>query len=142
MAALAPQLQGEARQQALAEGLAAARAIKSEWGRAEALAALAPQLEADLLAEGLAAARAIGDERYGTQALSALVPHVEGELLNRVRAALAQCLWDSRSRERRDLLRSLTRDNSSFLRAFDLPPEAYVRIAQSVIDICTEWEWL
>jgi hypothetical protein len=36
----------------------------------------------------------------------------------------------------------LARDNSAFLRAFDLPPEAYAQIAQSIIDICIKWEWL
>jgi hypothetical protein len=28
------------------------------------------------------------------------------------------------------------------LRVSDLPPEANAQIAQSIIDICTKWEWL
>jgi hypothetical protein len=46
------------------------------------------------------------------------------------------------NRERKDLLKFLAHDNAAFLRAFDLSPEAYDQIAQSIIDICTKWEWL
>ena len=67
LAALALQLTGEARESALSEGLAAARAIGYEWVRAKALAALAPQLTGEArgsaLSEGLAAARAIEGAR-------------------------------------------------------------------------------
>jgi len=54
LAALAGQLEGEARQQALARGLEAALAIGNERARASALAALAGQLEGERLPRGLA----------------------------------------------------------------------------------------
>ena len=65
LAALAPQLTGEARQQALTQALAASQAIGNEEGRADALKALAPQLTGDLLAQALAAAQAIGHGGIG-----------------------------------------------------------------------------
>ena len=63
-------------------------------------------------------------------------------LLQEAQQALAQCLWDYRAREREDLLQLLADDDAAFLRAFDLPQEAYARVAQSIIDICIRWDWL
>ena len=148
LAALAPHLATDHIGSPLAEGLTAARAIKVERRRAEALAALAPHLEGDLLAEGLAAARVIEDERGRAKALAALALRIlqihitDTTLLQKARQALVQCLWDHQLRERKDLLQLLAHDDAAFLRAFDLPPEAYARIAQSIIDICIQWEWL
>jgi hypothetical protein len=71
------------RQQALEQALAAALAIGDEWYRAEALAALAPQLTGEAreqaLAQGLAAALAIGEEYYRVRALAALASQLTGE---------------------------------------------------------------
>ena len=77
LAALAPQLSGEAKTAVLDEALAAARAMH-EWGRARALAALAPQLSGTQLGEAFAAARAIKDEDNRAQALEALAPQLSG----------------------------------------------------------------
>jgi hypothetical protein len=49
---------------------------------------------------------------------------------------------DLGDRERRVLLELLANDDTAFLRAFDLTPEAYADIAESIIDVCTEWAWL
>jgi hypothetical protein len=49
---------------------------------------------------------------------------------------------DCQDKERKELLQLVAYDDAAFLRAFDLPQESYARIAQSIIDICTKWEWL
>jgi hypothetical protein len=67
-------------------------------------------------------------------------PSASITLLIEVREAFAQRLWEYQARERKDLLRLLA--DAAFLRAFNLPKEAYARIAQSIIDICTKWDWL
>jgi len=36
----------------------------------------------------------------------------------------------------------LAHDKAVFLRAFDLPPEAYIPITHSIINICTKWDWI
>jgi hypothetical protein len=79
LAALAPQLTGEARVQALARGLEAALAIRKEEYRADALAALAPQLTGELLVRGLEAALVIGNEEDRASVLAALAPQLAGE---------------------------------------------------------------
>ncbi|MBN1815585.1 MAG: hypothetical protein JXA14_27375 [Anaerolineae bacterium] len=138
LVALAPHLEGDL----LAEGLVAAREIKDVRRRVEALAALAPRLEGDLLAEGLAAARAIDDDRWRADVLATLAPHLEGDLLNETRIELVQHLRSFQHHERKDLLNLLSRDDAAFLCAFDLTADDYARIAQSIIDVCTKWEWL
>jgi hypothetical protein len=70
------------------------------------------------------------------------IPYLEGGWLRQAREMLSQKLWSYRERKREDLLAFLAYGDCAFLRAFDLPPEAYDRIAQSIIDICTRWEWL
>lgn len=62
--------------------------------------------------------------------------------LEKTRKAIIKCLWDIKDRKRKDLLQLLAHNDAAFLRAFDLPPESYAQIAQSIIDICTRWEWL
>jgi hypothetical protein len=62
--------------------------------------------------------------------------------VQQIQQALIRCLRDIRDHQRSTLLIFLTHNDVAFLRAFDLPPEAYDRIAQSIIDICTRWEWL
>lgn len=81
-----------------------------------------------------------GDDRAG--ALAVLVPHLEGDQLNKARKALAQLVWNFQNRKRAVLLNILAESDAAFLRAFDLPQESYARIAQSIIDICTKWQWL
>jgi hypothetical protein len=61
--------------------LEAARTITDEQHRAQALAALAPHLSADLLPGALEAARTITDEQHRAQALAALAPHLSADLL-------------------------------------------------------------
>ena len=91
LAALAPQLSGEAKAAALDAALAAARAIKFEKDRAKALAALAPQLsgeaKAAALDAGLAAARAIKFEKDRAKALAALAPQLSTTQLDEALAA-------------------------------------------------------
>ena len=86
-----PRLSDGLQQQALAEALAAARAIGDEWRRAEALTGLAPRLPADLqqqaLVEALAAARSIGEEGSRAEALVGLAPHLPADLLAEALAA-------------------------------------------------------
>jgi hypothetical protein len=152
LTALAPHLEDEARKQVLAEGLAAARVIENESVRADALAALASHLEGQALkqalAEGLAAARAVEDAGLRADVLVKLalrmlqIRTADATLLKKAWQALAPCIWDCQDRERKDLLQLFARDSAAFLRAFDLPQEAYARIALSIIDICTKWEWL
>ncbi|MEH1838428.1 MAG: NB-ARC domain-containing protein, partial [Nostoc sp.] len=74
---------------ALQKALAAARAIESEYYRANALSALAEKLPPELLQKALAAARAIQSEDYRANALSALaekLPEVLPEALAAARA--------------------------------------------------------
>ena len=81
---------GRQREDVLAEGLAAVRAIENKWWRARVLAALAPQLREgqreEVLTEGLAAARAIWNERWRAHALAALAPQLAGALRGEVLA--------------------------------------------------------
>ena len=67
----------------LAQALAASQAIGDERSRAEALAALAPQLTGEArqqaLAQALAASQAIGEEGHRAEALAALAPQLTGE---------------------------------------------------------------
>ena len=83
---------GEARQQALAQALAAAQAIGEEYPP-YALEVLAPQLTGELLAQALAAAQALSDERFRADALAALAPQLTGELLAQALAA-SQAIGD------------------------------------------------
>ncbi|RIJ90179.1 MAG: hypothetical protein DCC43_14990, partial [Candidatus Brocadia sp.] len=78
LAALAPQLTGEQRQEALREGLDAALAIDLEASRVWALVALAPQLTGEQLQEGLAAVLAIWNVQFRAEALAALAPQLTG----------------------------------------------------------------
>jgi hypothetical protein len=97
LAAFAPRLTGDL----LTQQLAVARAIEDGRSRAEALAALAPQLSGaareQALAEGLAAAMTIEYEWDQAQALDALAPQLTGDLLAQGLAA-ARAIGDERSR--------------------------------------------
>jgi hypothetical protein len=95
LAALAPHLPAEQRQ----EVLAAATAIGHERYRAAALAALAPHLPAELLAAALAAATAIGDEEPRAKALAALAPH----LPNKFKASAVDAILEALARSPRSL---------------------------------------
>ena len=101
LAALAPQLTGEAHQQALAQALAASQAIADAGTRANALAALAPQLIGEArqqaLAQALAANQAVGDEGRLAEALAALASQLTGELLAQALAA-SQAIDDEQYR--------------------------------------------
>lgn len=85
MSGLAEHLGGEQRSEALAEALAAAKAIRDKHARAEALSELAEHLggeqRSEALAEALSAAKAIGDEYYRAEAVSELVTHLSDEHL-------------------------------------------------------------
>jgi hypothetical protein len=91
------------RSEASKMGLEAAQAIGSESSRAEALAALAPQLEGEpkaiALAQALQAAQAIGNEYARADVLAALVPQLEGALLVQALQA-TQAIRDESSRAR------------------------------------------
>ncbi|MFN3374162.1 MAG: hypothetical protein ACK44M_11400, partial [Chloroflexus sp.] len=89
------------------EALAAARAIKGEWWRAEALGALAPHLPAGLLGEALAAARAIEDAEKCAEALGALAPHLAELPRAQLYKSWAETLPILAQRRRRDLLADL-----------------------------------
>jgi hypothetical protein len=146
--ALFPCLKGDL----LSRGIEAARSIKYVPTRAEVLIALIPHLEGEIkhriLMEGLEATLEIDCDTYRVKALSALVlqmmhsPSTNTSSLRRVQRELIQCFWRYRDRKSVDLLNLLVEDEAAFLRAFDLSQESYARIAQSIIDICTKWEWL
>jgi hypothetical protein len=91
------QLSGEQRWTVEREGLAAAQAIGADMWRAQALAALAPQLSGELLREGLAAAQAIGADMSRAHVLTVLAPQLSSELLREGLAA-AQAIGDDMSR--------------------------------------------
>jgi hypothetical protein len=114
LAALAPHLAPEQRDEVLREALAAAEAIVDVHYRAPALAALAPHLTPEkrdeVLREALAAAKAIGidcsradtlaassNDRICAETLAALAPHLS---LEQVREALtaARAIGDDNSR--------------------------------------------
>jgi hypothetical protein len=111
LGSLAPRLPDRERTRALADALAAVRAIGSErqpseavsaaeWiaqSRANALAALAPQLPEDLLPEALAVAQTIRNDLNRSQALAALVPQLPDDLLGEA-LATAGAIWYQRSR--------------------------------------------
>jgi len=84
LAALAPRLMGEFRDQALREALAAATAIKYERARARALTTLAPQLTGEVreqaLQEALAAVWGIKDEGTRARVLATLAPLLKAEI--------------------------------------------------------------
>ncbi|MEH1897274.1 MAG: NB-ARC domain-containing protein [Nostoc sp.] len=82
---------------ALQKALAAARAIQSEYSRADALSALADKLPPELLPEALTAARAIKDESNRAKALSALADKLPPELLPEALAA-ARAIKDESNR--------------------------------------------
>ena len=69
IAILAPQLTGEAREQALAEGVGAAITVPYEEDRVDAIAALAPHLAGTLLERALDATLAIADSDYRERVL-------------------------------------------------------------------------
>jgi hypothetical protein len=136
-------LSGEERKTALREGLAAARAIKDEWRRAQALVALAPQLSGELLDEGLAAARAIGDEWGRAQALVAFLPNVPEPLvwLRAIRQAMADHLRNNLASGKRAAVLEFCADKTLFRKPI-LSPAALSAIAGHIIEICQHWEWL
>jgi hypothetical protein len=84
---LVPQMPPDQREGILAQALTAA--INSEYFRDQALAALAPNLPADLLTEALSAATAITDAYSRAQALAGLVPYLPADQRTSV---LAQAL--------------------------------------------------
>jgi len=145
---LIPQLTGELQQQVLTECLTAARAIEDEEERERALTALSPQLEGNVrhqvVVERVTAERAIANKkgRVALLAASAFIPEVPDHLLRDIRQDLLRCMWSSQNRERSKLLGMLAHDKAVFLRAFDLPPEAYIPITHSIINICTKWDWI
>ncbi|MEZ4730266.1 MAG: hypothetical protein R3E79_24310 [Caldilineaceae bacterium] len=71
----------ESRLVAAAQAIPTVLAPGHERYRAEALAALAPQLTGELLGQALVVAFAPGHERYRAEALAALAPQLTGELL-------------------------------------------------------------
>jgi hypothetical protein len=85
LAAIAPYLSMTARQQALADALAAALAIEDRYDRVVALADLAPHLPDELrgraLHEAMIATRSIRDESERGRALVFLAPHLLAEHL-------------------------------------------------------------
>lgn len=87
---LAPQLNGGAKEAALAQALQAARQIRNEERRAYILGQLAPQLTGDLLEQALQAARQIGGEGRRAEALGQLAPQLTGDLLEQVLQAVRQ----------------------------------------------------
>jgi hypothetical protein len=94
VAALLPLLPQPKRAAVLPETLTAARAIRDEGFRSDALAALSPQLPVDLRSEALAIARTISNQGDRSKALVALAPYlpepartaVPSEALNATRA--------------------------------------------------------
>jgi hypothetical protein len=94
----------------LREALAAARAIRNEDNRAEALRDLAPHLPEPLLREALAAAREIGDAEHRAEALAGLAPRL-AEWARQERAAVhaawVLALHALAARTRKDLFSDL-----------------------------------
>jgi hypothetical protein len=136
----------------LTKTLAIAREIDSQWKRAEALISLIPHLEGQercqVLEEGIATAYEIKSVWVRTRTLSTMAlwilypPNANTALVQEARQALLQCLWDFQTRKRDDFLALFASDDAIFLRSFTLSPATYTCIAQSIVDICTQWEWL
>ena len=97
LAALAPHLAPEQRDEALRGALAAAKAISHEKLRGQALAALAAHLAPEQVGEALAAAKAIGDGNARGQALAALAAHLAPEQVGEALAA-AKAIGDGNAR--------------------------------------------
>jgi hypothetical protein len=149
--ALAPQLSPSSRQEAICKVQTEVKTIKSKRRQAEVLMGLAPQLKGKAqqkaLTDGLAAARLISDKADRTKMVAALILRsvqlsANPTALREAQRKLSQIIWDYQAWERKELLEFIAHDDAAFLRAFDLPQEAYSHIAQSIIDICTQWEWL
>ena len=79
----------------LAEALATARRIGSEYARARALGVLAPHLPLTLLGEALVTARGIGNDSACARALVALAPHLPPMLLTEALAATWEIWYES-----------------------------------------------
>jgi|APLak6261658528_1056013.scaffolds.fasta_scaffold00295_2 hypothetical protein len=89
LATLATQLCGELQADVLGEALSAARVIVNEWGRADAMVALAPQLRSDQLSKALSEAHAMWSEEGRARLLTGLAPHLRDEQMEEA-LALAQ----------------------------------------------------
>lgn len=126
LVAIAPYLSLTARQQALADALAAALAIERRFDRVVALADLAPHLRDDLqaraLSEALTATRAIPDESERGRALIFLAPHL---LDVHLQDALNDAYTILDPLERAPALSALMRR---------LPDRVLLRVAQDVIE--------
>ena len=83
LAALAPQLMGEAREQMLARGLADVLAVDDSYYRDHALAALAPHLTGALLERCLAPSRLSAMRKAGGGILATLAPRLAEPQLGR-----------------------------------------------------------
>ena len=149
--ALAPRLSTSSQQEAICKVQTEVKTIESNQRQSDILMELAPQLKGEAqqkaLKDGLVAARLISDKADRTDMVIALMLRSvqlskNRTTLHEAQRKLSQIIWDYQNCERKDLLGLLARDDAAFLRAFDLPQNAYARIAQSIIDICTKWEWL
>jgi len=112
LATLAGQMEGQARQEALARGLEAALAIRDERDRARALATLAGRLE--------------------------IAPDRE-QFLARLREGITRLLWDCRQVKREELLKVLAQKD---LFCPPIASTATLAaIARHISEICWEWRW-
>lgn len=144
---LAATLVEDSRRQVLSEALETMSELEYESWQVRALTTLTPHLCVALLEKTVAFACGMEDNEARAQALTILILRImnmldiDESLLRKARQELVQCLWGFRNGKREDVLSFVVCDDAAFLRAFDLPPEAYAQIAQSIIDICTKWEW-
>jgi hypothetical protein len=143
LAALAPQLAGEARTDALERALAAATGIKDEWARGEALAVLASQLSCEALKQGLAAVLDIESEQVRAATLLAFLPVApdRAAVLRCARQAITVHLLKNLSSDRRERVLKLCA-KGDLLAPPLLDQDTLTAIAGYIVEVCQEWQWM
>jgi hypothetical protein len=121
--------------------LETALALPDERGRAELLIALAPQLSERLLGRAVRPALALTHRGWRKLALAALVPRVSSEIADDcIEAALALTDIDSQGLNREAMLRLCA--NKELFTVPQLRADTIVTIAEHIVEICQEWQWL
>jgi hypothetical protein len=123
-------------------GWKAALAVPDEGQRAEALAALAPQLTGTLLERALEAALALSDEGQRVRTLISFLSTIEdqGLLLHSIRQAMLDYAWSMQYASRGEVFNRYFVKEVLALSIFS--PQTLGIIASHIIEICEQWGWL
>jgi hypothetical protein len=138
---LIPHLDDNIKTQTIVRTLNTIQAIDYEWGRTEVLGKLAPYLtDKELYAHALTIAQAIRDDGRRAVALAALAKEQKQPVGPEVQIAIIHHLAALQHKERAQVLSFLA--EKSLFAPHILDISALAAIANSVIEICNEWDWI